>query len=78
MGDACDDDDDNDVAPRCLRDCDRSAATRLCMDSDGDTVNDGAEVIYKKNPMVGRTNKPDVDSRHPAEILQGLPPSTCR
>ena len=55
-GDACDDDDDNDTLP------DTNEATAgsnpLVMDSDGDTVVDGAEIIYKKDPMVGGTNKP--------------------
>ena len=50
MGDACDSDDDNDALPDTYEVA-TALSDPLKIDSDGDCINDGAEVIYKKDPM---------------------------
>jgi hypothetical protein len=57
MGDACDPDDDNDGAPDAYE-VTTAGSDPTKIDSDGDTVNDGAEIVYKTDPMVGGSNKP--------------------
>jgi len=49
MGDACDADDDNDWLPDAYE-ITTAKSNPMVMDSDGDTVGDGAEVIFKKSP----------------------------
>jgi len=51
MGDACDADDDNDGLPDTYE-VTTALSNPFVLDSDGDTIQDGAEVIYKKNPML--------------------------
>jgi hypothetical protein len=51
IGDACDADDDNDGAPDAYE-LKTSLSNPRKLDSDGDTINDGAEIINGKNPML--------------------------
>jgi hypothetical protein len=51
MGDACDPDDDNDGLPDTYE-IKTAGSNPFALDSDGNTINDGAEVINGKNPMV--------------------------
>jgi hypothetical protein len=50
MGDACDPDDDNDGLPDAYETT-TALSDKNKLDSDWDTINDGAEVTYRTNPM---------------------------
>jgi len=49
MGDACDPDDDNDGLPDAYE-VTTAGSNPKALDSDGDTINDGAEVVYRTDP----------------------------